>query len=276
MSNFSDEEDLITSIAKGRSEEWSDDDDDEAETALIPPVAEAGVGASWSDDDDDGETDRDKEPIEEEEEPKAGAIFGSKADPIGDLRTQAKTMKRRALDGVDKYVKSAAAEAKKVRASRKKIAGLRDKSLKALQRVEKDKNLTDSAKTAQRAQHETFTGPTTGELARIDAELAENEDWLNRILSQRQVPSAAAVAKAKRIESIKLQIGPRSSTGEKTLERNAILFLPAGMELFWSESGENKTHAGIGDGDHFAMKASAKYTISNRSDRTASCKLIYH
>lgn len=275
MSNFSDDEDLRPPVlAEARKEEWSDDDEGE-EVGLITP-AEARAGASWSDD-EGGEPEK-KEP--EDDEPTAGAVFGTKADPIGDLRSKAKAANRKALDEVDKYVKRSGDEAKKVRAARRKISGLRDQSLKAIQRVQKDKKLSDSAKEAQRAQHEEFTKPTTGDLAEIDAQLAAQEAWLNQVLSSRKLPAAAAAPapearRAAGTEVEKIQIGPRSSTEEKAVTRDAMMFIPGGVQLSWVHGDRSKSHSAGPDGAHFDLKAGSKFTVSNRGSRTAVYEMFY-
>lgn len=270
--NYSDDEEETT-IAEGRKEEWSDEED---AGSINPSEALAQEDdTSWS----GGEDETDTQP--------AGAIFGSKTDPVGDLRTKAKKLNRSAIDGVDRYVTRSGDEAKKVRAARKKIAALKEASLKAIQRSEKDKNLSESAKAAQRAQHEAFTKPGSGDLAMIDKELEEQEAWLNQLLSMRRLPaSARVVAKASTStppprarrgapEVEKFPIGPGNSTSTKTLTRPALAFIPSGTKMTRLVKGRSETHEASVDGDHFHVEAGSKFTITNGSNRTAVYKLFY-
>lgn len=277
-SNFSDDEEEPI-IAKGRSEEWSDDEDGDVDL-IKPSEARAQEDSSWS---DDGEPDV-----------TAGALFGSKSDPVGALRTKAKNLNRSAIDAVDKYVRRSGDEAKKVRAARKKIATLRNDSLKAVQRTEKDKTLSESAKAAQRSQHEAFTKPTTGDLAQIDKGLEEQEAWLNQLLSMRRLPASAAIAprvqrsmataRATKAPTVRdaapkvetNQLGPHSSTGTKVLSQTALAYIPKGTRLTRDVGGKSVTHEAREDGDHFHVKAGSAFTVSNGGNRTVAYKLFYH
>lgn len=122
----------------------------------------------------------------------ASALFGSKSDPIGDLRTDVRTTNRNAHDQVDKYVRTAAVEAKKLRVAIVKISKLQQKGQKALDMIKKDKSLGEDAKKAQADQFSSLSV----EIASATESLKDQERWMNRLLGQRVVQSTGSTGKS--------------------------------------------------------------------------------
>lgn len=291
MANFSDDEDLgPPAIAEARRDDWSDaDESDYDESPKL--VARARDHPIWSDDDAVGGDSGggysgggsgggwSAEKTDDDLAIRAGALFGgSKGDPIGDLRAKAKKLSRSAADSFDKYVRGAAAEAKKLRESRRKITALQAQGQKKIASVEKDKKLDDSAKEAQREQFKTLVA----DISEITSKIADNEKWLNAILAQSAVSTASAKAPSARTEapsaraadwdpvSTNVSIGAGGNSTRKTATRNLAILVPAGAEMSWiGDDGKTGTHRARPGGQLFKVRAGARYEFSNRTGAPA-------
>jgi len=275
MANFSDDDDGEPALAEARREDWSDAEESEGEEIEAGLVSRARTEPTWSDDDNGDESTEPKEEDTVDLVQHASALFGKKADPIGDLRTKAKDMNRKALDSVDKYVRAAAKEAKELRAASTKISALQREGQKKLDKVKKDKTIGEDAKRAQEAQFASLTA----EIASITQGLKEQEAWMNRLLSQRVVPASGKIGDDPTGEwnpvVVRHDIAPRSSTSDEVAPRTLVLHLPAGTELSWNHKGKTKVHEATHESRHFKVVAGYKYQISNRSDRTATYMTIH-
>lgn len=282
MANFSDDEDLgPPAIAEARRGDWSDAEESDDESPEL--VARARTHPNWSADESDGGDDDDTEKTDPADLAiLAGALFGgSKGDPIGDLRAKAKKLSRSAADSFDKYVRGAAAEAKKLREARRKITALQSQGQKKLASVEKDKKLDESAKTAQRDQFKTLVA----DISDITSKIGDNEKWLNAILAQSAVSTASAKAPIARARasaktpsaratdwdpvSDNVSISAGGTSARKTATRNLVVHVPAGAEMSWIDGGKTGTHRARPGGQLFKVYAGARYEFSNRTGAPA-------
>jgi hypothetical protein len=267
--NFSDSDEDGERVAEGRRATW-DGVDEAYDRGAGAEYRDEGASFSFSDAEPEPETEPETEP--------AGALFGRSSDPIGDLRTKAKDMNRKAMDSVDAYVRAAAKEARNLRSAVTKISALQREGQKKLASVKKDKKLSEDAK---RAQQEQFTS-LTAEIAIITRGLKEQEVWMNQLLGQRVVPSsgkqqqqlANGETRSRGWKAEEKVLPPQSRTAPQKVKRSTALHMGAGMK--YSYKLRDETKSGVSDGyRHLGLDPGAEFTLTNSGNAAARYKLIY-